>query len=124
MEERSVRQSQRQAEGLGSLGRPLDEGTLQDCPREDRWRDGQQDAGRDYRDADEKAAIHGKMSDRRLLLQFVEAHEARETKREEARLKKQADGSEEIDWDVEREETYQRLLKMTAEIVQLPAPTE
>jgi hypothetical protein len=70
-----------------------------------------------------KAAIHGKMPDRRLSLQFIEAHEVREAKREEQRLKKQADGTEEIDWDVEREETYQRLLKATAEIAQLPEPT-
>jgi hypothetical protein len=70
-----------------------------------------------------KAAINGKMSDRRLLLQFIEQHEARVARLEELKLKKQADGSEEIDWDVEREETYQRLLKATAEIAQLPAPT-
>ena len=69
-----------------------------------------------------KAAISGTMSDRRLLLQFIEAHEAREARREEIKLKKQADGSDEIDWDAEREEVYQRLLKATAEIVQLPAP--
>ena len=56
-------------------------------------------------------------------MQFIEAHEEREARREELKLKKQADGSEEIDWDVEREETYQRLLKAAAEIVQLPAPT-
>jgi Family of unknown function (DUF5681) len=59
-----------------------------------------------------------------LLLKFIEAHEAREARREELKLKKQADGSEEIDWDAEREEVYQRLLKATATIVQLPAPTE
>jgi hypothetical protein len=35
-----------------------------------------------------KAAINGTMSDRRLLLQFIEAHEVREAKREELRLKK------------------------------------
>ena len=61
-----------------------------------------------------KAAINGTMSDRRLLLQFIEAHEVREAKREELRLKKAANGTEEIDWDVEREDTYQRLLKATA----------
>ena len=70
-----------------------------------------------------KKAISGTMSDRRLLLQFIEAHEEREARREELKLKKQADGSEEIDWGVELEETYQRLLEATAEIVQLPAPT-
>jgi hypothetical protein len=71
-----------------------------------------------------KKAINGNMSDRRLLLQFIEAHEIREAKREEQRLKKQADGTEEIDWDAEREETYQRLRKATAELVQGPAPDE
>jgi hypothetical protein len=30
-----------------------------------------------------KAAINGTMSDRRLLLSFIEAHEVREAKREE-----------------------------------------
>jgi hypothetical protein len=69
-----------------------------------------------------KKAINGTMSDRRLLLQFIEAHEVREAKRVEQRLKKQAEGSDEIDWDSEREETYQRLLKATGEIAQLPAP--
>jgi hypothetical protein len=59
-----------------------------------------------------------------LLLKFIEAHEARAARREELKLKKQADGSEEIDWDAEREEVYQRLLKATAEIVQLPANNE
>jgi hypothetical protein len=69
-----------------------------------------------------KAAISGTMSDRRLLLQFIEAHEAREARREEIKLKKQAEGSDEIDWDAEREEVYQQLRKATAEIVQSTAP--
>ena len=69
-----------------------------------------------------KAAINGKALDRRLLLQFVEAHEAREARREELRLRKQAEASHEIDWDAEREEVYQRLRKATAEIVQSNAP--
>jgi hypothetical protein len=69
-----------------------------------------------------KAAINGKALDRRLLLQFVEAHEAREARREELRLKKQADGSEEIDWDAEREEVYQQLRKATAAILRTTAP--
>jgi hypothetical protein len=71
-----------------------------------------------------KAAINGKVSDRRLLLQFIEAHEVRAAKSEEARLKKQADSYQEIDWDVEREETYKRLLKATADALQLPEPDE
>ena len=63
-----------------------------------------------------KDAISGTMSDRRLLLQFIEAHEARQTKRAELQAKKQAEGSEEIDWTAEREELYQRLLTATAEL--------
>ena len=51
-----------------------------------------------------------------LLLKFMEAHEARQARREELRLKKQAEGSEEIDWTAEREELYQRLLTATAEL--------
>jgi hypothetical protein len=69
-----------------------------------------------------KAAINGKMSDRRLLLQFIEAHEVRAAKREEARLKKQADSYQEIDWDEAREQLYQKLAKAAADIVQPLAP--
>jgi Family of unknown function (DUF5681) len=69
-----------------------------------------------------KAAINGKMSDRRLLLQFIEAHEVRAAKREEARLKKQADSYQEIDWDEAREQLYQKLAKAAADIAQPPAP--
>jgi hypothetical protein len=61
-----------------------------------------------------KAAINGKVSDRRLLLQFIEAHEVRAAKREEARLKKQADSYREIDWDDEKEKIYHRLVEATA----------
>jgi hypothetical protein len=39
------------------------------------------------------------------LLQFIEAHEVRAAKREEARLKKQADSYQEIDWDDEKEKS-------------------
>ena len=45
-----------------------------------------------------------------LLLKFIEQHEAREARREELKLKKIAEGSEEIDWDAEKREIYQRLL--------------
>jgi hypothetical protein len=34
------------------------------------------------------------------LLKFIEAREAREARREELKLKKQSDGSVEIDWDL------------------------
>ena len=59
----------------------------------------------------------------RIALQFMEEHEARQMRREELKLKKQAEGSEEIDWTAEREELYQRLLSST-EYLQLPAPDE
>jgi hypothetical protein len=60
-------------------------------------------------------------TERRLLLQFIEQHEARVARLEELKIKKALEGLDEIDWDAEREEVYQRLLKATAEIVQLPA---
>jgi hypothetical protein len=71
-----------------------------------------------------KAAISGTMSDRRLLLQFIEAHEAREAKREELLLRKKLDGSVEIDWDDEKEQLYQRVVRAMSddEQVQLTAP--
>jgi hypothetical protein len=58
-----------------------------------------------------------------LILKFIEAHEAREARREELLLRKQLEGSTEIDWDDEREQIYQRLLKATASL-QLNAPTK
>jgi hypothetical protein len=57
--------------------------------------------------------------ERRLLLQFIEQHEARVARLEELKIKKALEGLDEIDWDAEREEVYQRLLKATAD-VQLP----
>jgi hypothetical protein len=68
-----------------------------------------------------KKAINGGTPERRLLLQFVEQHEARVARLEELKIKKALEGLDEIDWDAEREEVYQRLMKATAEIVQLPA---
>ena len=68
-----------------------------------------------------KKAINGGTPERRLLLQFIEQHEARVARLEELKIKKALEGLDEIDWDAEREEVYQRLLKATAEIVQLPA---
>ena len=70
-----------------------------------------------------KGAINKGPVAQNLLLRFIEAHEAREARREELRLKKAASGTDEIDWDAEREDTYQRLLEATTKIVQLPAPT-
>jgi hypothetical protein len=59
-----------------------------------------------------------------LLLKFIEAHEAREAKREELLLRKKLDGSVEIDWDDEKEQLYQRVVRAMSddEQVQLPAP--
>jgi Family of unknown function (DUF5681) len=60
-----------------------------------------------------KAAINKGMSDRRLLLQFIEQHETRQARLEAAKLRKQAEGTSEIDWDAERQELYERLCKAT-----------
>ena len=60
----------------------------------------------------------------RLALQFMEQHEAREERREERKAKQIAEGSTEIDWDAEREATYQRLREQAAKIVQLSARDE
>jgi hypothetical protein len=61
-----------------------------------------------------------------LLLKFIEAHEAREAKREELLLRKKLDGSVEIDWDDEKEQLYQRVVRAMSddEQVQLPAPQD
>ena len=45
-----------------------------------------------------------------LLLKFIEAHEAREAKREELLLRKKLEGGVEIDWDDEKEQLYQRVV--------------
>jgi hypothetical protein len=66
-----------------------------------------------------KKAINGGTPERRLLLQFIEQHEARVARLEELKIKKALEGLDEIDWDAEREQLYQRLLKATAD-VQLP----
>jgi hypothetical protein len=66
-----------------------------------------------------KKAINRGTPERRLLLQFI--YEARVARLEELKIKKALEGLDEIDWDAEREEVHQRLLKATAEIVQLPA---
>jgi Family of unknown function (DUF5681) len=59
----------------------------------------------------------------RLSLQFMEQHEAREERREERKAKQIADGSVEIDWDAEKHELAERLIKK-AEALQLPAPRD
>ena len=69
-----------------------------------------------------KAAINKGMSDRRLLLQFIEQHEARQARNEEKRAKQQADGTGEIDWDAEKQELYERLARITG--VQVPATND
>jgi hypothetical protein len=60
----------------------------------------------------------------KLSLQFMEQHEAREERREERLARKQAEGSIEIDWDAEREATYERLREQAEKIVQLSAPED
>jgi hypothetical protein len=57
----------------------------------------------------------------RLALKFMEEHEAREAAKEERKAKQVAEGSSEIDWDAEREETYRRLRAQAASILQSPA---
>jgi hypothetical protein len=57
----------------------------------------------------------------RLALKFMEEHEAREAAKEERKAKQVAEGSSEIDWDAEREETYRRLRAQAARILQSAA---
>ena len=61
-----------------------------------------------------------------LLLKLIEAHEAREARREEIKLRKKLDGSVEIDWDDEKEQLYQRVVRAMSddEQVQLIAPKD
>ena len=61
-----------------------------------------------------------------LLLKFIEAREAREAKREELLLRKKLDGSVEIDWDDEKEQLYQRVVRAMSddEQVHLSAPQD
>jgi uncharacterized protein DUF5681 len=56
----------------------------------------------------------------RIALQFMEDHEAREAAKEERKAKQAAEGSVEIDWDAEKHELAERLIKK-AELLQLPA---
>jgi Family of unknown function (DUF5681) len=60
-----------------------------------------------------------------LILKFIEAHEAREARREELLLRKQLEGSTEIDWDEEKEKEkiYERLVAATADL-KLDTPIE
>jgi hypothetical protein len=59
----------------------------------------------------------------KLLLKFVEEHEAREDRREELKAKKEAEGSIEIDWDEEKEQLRQRLMAASADTGQVSVPT-
>jgi hypothetical protein len=56
----------------------------------------------------------------KLLLQFIEAHEARQARLEEFRRRKQLDGSEEIDWDAEKHELAERLMKKAEALLTAP----
>jgi Family of unknown function (DUF5681) len=58
-----------------------------------------------------------------LILKVIEAHEAREAKREELLLKRQLEGTSETNWDDAKEALYQRFVKATAH-VQVSAQTE
>jgi Family of unknown function (DUF5681) len=59
----------------------------------------------------------------KLLLKFIEEHEAREARREELKAKKEAEGDIEIDWDAEKEELYQRFMKAAEDTAaDRPAP--
>jgi hypothetical protein len=60
----------------------------------------------------------------RILLQFMEAHEAREAAREERRAKQEAEGSVEINWDEEKERAYQDLMARATALVQSTATDE
>jgi hypothetical protein len=53
----------------------------------------------------------------------MEAHEARQARREELQAKKQAEGSVEINWDDERRELAERLIKK-ADALQVSQPTD
>ena len=57
----------------------------------------------------------------RVALQFMAEHEARQERRQERLAKQVAEGSVEIDWDAEKQELAERLIKK-AEELQLPAP--
>ena len=60
-----------------------------------------------------KGAINKGPMAQKLLLQFIVEHEARQARLEELRLKKLAEGSNEIDWDAEKRELYERLCRVT-----------
>jgi Family of unknown function (DUF5681) len=47
---------------------------------------------------------------KKLVLQFMEQHEAREAAKEALKAKKQAEGSADIDWDAEQEAVYQEVM--------------
>jgi hypothetical protein len=69
-----------------------------------------------------KQAIAKGGTSTRIALQFMEDHEAREAASEERKAKQAAEGGAEIDWDAEKHELAERLIKK-AELLQLPAPT-
>jgi hypothetical protein len=68
-----------------------------------------------------KYAINGGPPAQKILLQSIAEHVARQARQAEIQAKKEAEGSTELDWDAEREEIYERLLRATAN-VQLLAP--
>jgi hypothetical protein len=70
-----------------------------------------------------KQAIAKGGNSTRIALQFMEAHEAREAAKEERKAKQIAEGSVEIDWDAEKHELAERLIKK-AEMLQLTGPKD
>ncbi|HZZ23809.1 MAG TPA: DUF5681 domain-containing protein [Roseiarcus sp.] len=60
-----------------------------------------------------KGAINKGPMAQKLLLQFIVEHETRLAKREEAKQRKQAEGTSEIDWDLEKQQLYEGLCKVT-----------
>jgi hypothetical protein len=52
----------------------------------------------------------------RVALQFMAEHEARQERREERLAKQIAEGSVEIDWDAEKQELAERLIKKAEEL--------
>ena len=60
-----------------------------------------------------KGAINKGPLAQKLILQFIVEHESRLARIEEMKLKKQLEGTSEIDWDAEKQELYERLCKVT-----------
>jgi hypothetical protein len=125
MEEGCVRQQERPAEGPRQVRRHSHEGILQERRRQHGRQDGQEILRADRSPADGQERDHEGAGLDVAPAQFIEAHEAREARREELKLKKAADGSIEIDWDDEQEQLYQWVMNAAnADAMQLPVPKD